>query len=101
MTEIVGRGTFSVIERERSKTGRGRRPVDPKLFARVDEFPEADDDGQVRMYREWALYVNVVKGGQFRRLPLSLAAAKLWLTQCLAEVDEALTEDARKETSSR
>ncbi len=96
VTTVLGRGAFSVIERPKPKTGKGRPKIDPQLFARVDSFPESDPETRtVRMHSEWGIYVSIIRDGDFRRLPLSLPLAKQWLTECLGEVDAAMKEQKR------
>lgn len=77
MSRVLDRGSFSVMLTEKGK----KRPVEPQLFARVEEF-----EGR----REWALYVCVHREGEFRRLPFMLRNIRGWLRRCLDEVDEAL-----------
>jgi hypothetical protein len=78
------------MERQPEKRKKGRRPLEPAIFARVEEFLDLDSPGCRRKLRQFALYFSIQREGDFRRIELPLIEARDWLHACWEEVSAAI-----------
>lgn len=97
-TRILPRGSFSVMERRPEKCKKGRRPLEPSIFARVEEFADPNGAAGGERLQRFAFYFSIQREGDFRRVELPLVEARDWLRVCWQEVVEAID---RQQAESR